>query len=555
MSRHRFLSADEVAASEPDYVIVGGGPAGCVLAGRLTEDPGTRVLLLEAGRDCDAFRVRLPVGPALMLTRPGWDWGWETLPDPSMNGRNPTWSSGKMLGGSSSIHGQVHMRGLPYDFDLWAELLGDPGGAWSYRDLLPYFVRSEHYAAGRLPGRGVNGPLNVVDIAEPHPLAEAFIAAGVDRGFPRTDLNGAEPEGFGITQGTQKDGRRFNAYDGYVRPNLARPNLGVAVHQRVVRVVMEGTRAAGVEVLTPDGSRRTVRARREVILAAGTMGTTNLLLKSGIGPSEQLRRAGVAVALDAPRLGMNLQEHPGVSVSRFIRGAWSLNEAQVRPDLGLRYLYRLLARRDGPFAAPLIGAMGYDRVDPDSPVPELQLHFMPFAYRMQPDSKTPLTAELPKRAAAGMMATLTKPYARGTITIADPDPLTPPVIDHQLLGDERDLALMVAGLKSVTALFASPHFAPYVVAHCNPLVDPADDAGWEEYARRNSYNAYHVVGTCRMGRRDDPEAVVDPELKLIGADGLRVVDASVMPVVPSANTYAPTVAVAEKAADLVRAAS
>jgi choline dehydrogenase len=542
----------DAVSMDPDYIVVGAGPAGCVVASRLTEDPAVKVLLLEAGRSCENFRVRLPIGPALMITKPGWDWCWETPPDPTINGRHITWSAGKMVGGGSSIHGQVNMRCLPSDYDEWAEVVGE-GSDWSYQDLLPYFIKCEHYAGSNSPVRGKGGPLNVADMTDVHPLAEAFVDAGTDLGYERTDLNGERPLGFGLTQATQKNGRRFNVYDGYVRPHVSRRNLGLLIKTRVTRVVMESGAAVGVEVQAPDGGSRTIRAGREVIVSAGTIASCNLLMKSGIGPGEVLQTAGVPVALDRRAVGRNLQEHTGVSLSRFIKGHWSLNSAQARPDLGAKYLYQLLIKHRGPFASPVVQAMGYVKTIPDLPIPDLQLHFLPFAYRMKPESRSALAAEMPKRAAVAIQETLTKPKVRGQVRITDPDPVSPPAIDHHLLGDERDLQALIAGCKVITAIFDGPRFAPSVVSSCNPPVTPTSDSGWEEYVRNNANIAYHQVGTCRMGRRDDPDAVVDPSLKLIGVERLRVVDASVMPVVPSANTYIPTVAVGEKAADMIKA--
>jgi len=553
MPNEHFISVSDAAAMQPDYIVVGGGPGGCVMASRLSEDPQTKVLLVEAGRDSDNFRVRWPFGTAFMVTNPKWDWGWETLPDASMEGRDVMWSSGKTLGGSSSINGQVFMRGLKSDFDLWGEAVGG-NGDWSYDDLLPYFIKAENYNGPASAVRGRGGPVNVVEVEEKHPIAEAFVKIGEDMGYERTDFNGEQPIGFGHTQANQKDGMRFTAYDAYIRPNLRRPNLGVLINHRAARVLFDGNRAIGIEVVSPDGTHTSLTAGREVIVSSGTAGTTNLLMKSGVGPRQMLEKAGVQVQVDAPALGHNLQEHPGFSVSRFIKGAWSFNKAQVRPDLAARYLFRLLSsKHDGPFAGPAILSMGYAHTTPDrSGPPELQLHFMPFAYRLRPGDKSPVKAEIPKRSAVLFMATLTKPHARGTISIADNDPLGRPVISHQLLADERDLQHLVSGAKILTEMFTSPHVAPYVVGQCNPAVDPADDAGWVDYVRRNSYTAYHMCGSARMGQRNDPEAVVDPELRLIGADGLRIVDASVFPVIPSSNTFLPVVAVAEKAADIVR---
>ena len=543
------MRLDDAVSMDPDYVVVGGGPAGCVVASRLSEDPATTVLLIEAGRSSDDPRVRIPVGVAFLVENKHWDWSWQTPPDPTINGRQFTWSAGKCLGGGSSIHGQVHIRGLPSDYDEWAEIAG-AGSEWSYEDLLPYFVQSEHYDAAVAPARGKDGPLWVSDIRDLHPLADAFVGAGEDLGYQRVDLNGATPEGFGYTQATQKDGRRFNAYDGYIRPNLGRPNLAVLTKARVRRICLDGHKATGVEV-EAGGRTVVVGARREVIVSAGTVASCNLLMKSGIGPADVLREAGVPVVLDRDGVGRNLQEHTGVSISKFVTGHWSLNTAR-RPDRALVNLYKLLVRRRGPFASPVVQAMGFVKTEPTLSRPDLQLHFLPFAYRLKPESRSALTADMPKRAAVAMQLTLCKPKTRGQVRIADPDPLSAPVIDHQLLGDPADLATMVAGCGILTSMFDRPRMKAAIADYCNPPSDPASLEEWEDYVRNNVNVAYHHAGTCRMGRASDPKAVVDPSLRLIGADRLRVIDASVMPVVTSSNTYIPTIAIGEKGAALIR---
>lgn len=542
------MPLNDLESANPDYIVVGAGPAGCVMASRLSEDPSVKVLLLEAGRDSDSPLVRLPVGPRFMVTNQKWDWSWQTPPDPTLNGRRMTWSAGKVLGGGSSIHGQVNIRCLPSDYDEWAGIVGE-GRVWSYADLLPYFIGCESYGGAQGEYRGDSGPLAVSDIKDLHPLAEAFVAAGEDLGYERTDLNGEQPYGFAPSQGTQKDGRRFTAYDGYIRPHRGRANLDVCTKARVLRVRMENGVATSVEVAM-GGSTAAVGAAREVIVCAGAIASANLLMKSGVGPADVLGPAGVPVQVERNGVGRNLQEHSGLSLSRFIKGHWSLNSAQ-RPDRAVRYLYQLLVKHRGPFAAPVVQAMGFVKTDPSLDLPDVQLHFLPFAYRMLPESTSAITAYMPKRDAVAIQATLCKPKVRGQVRITDADPLSRPTIDHHLLGDQRDLETLIKASKLVTGILNGPRFADSVVENFNPELDPDTDEGWEEFVRNNTNGAYHHAGTCRMGRASDPEAVVDSSLRVIGAERLRVIDASVMPVVTSANTYIPTIAIAEKAADLV----
>ncbi len=538
---------DELAQLRPDYIVVGGGSAGCVVAGRLSENSDTRVLLLEAGGSSDSFMVRMPAGVSSLVENPRWDWAYQTAADPSLNGRSFSWSAGKCLGGSSSINGQVYMRGIPDDFDEWARLLGNTPD-WSYRDMRGFFDACETYLGDDHEGRGKKGPQYVSPLADPHPVAHAFMAAGESMGYPRTDLNGDSPEGFDLTQSTQFKGSRFSAYDAFIRPNRSRKNLFVVTRAPVDRVLFESGKATGVEVARRNKTVKVV-ASKAVVLSAGAVASPALLLRSGVGERRQLETAGVPVVHELNGVGKNLQEHPGVGISKFVSGR-SLNVEQS-PHRIVLGLLRYLFQRRGPLSSPVVQAMAYVRTAPELARPDVQLHFLPFAYVLKKQSKSALTAEMPKRAAVMFNSTVCKPQGRGEVRIAPSDRGPQTVIDHQLLGHEGDVNTLVRSCKFICQLYEHQDVRAFVLEDCNPAPVPASDDEWVEYVRNNANVAYHSAGTCKMGRQEDPTAVVDSRLRVIGLRGLRVVDASIMPTLTSANTNAPVMAIAEKGASLL----
>jgi len=536
------VSGTGEAPRRADYVIVGAGSAGAVLANRLSEDPATRVVLIEAGGEAKSFMVQMPVGFAYMLTNPKFDWGYEQAPDPTINGRRFTWSAGRMLGGSSSLNGQVYIRGAEADFDGWAEL-GATG--WGWRDVFPYFLRSEHWHGPPSQSRGNHGPLSVSPMRDPHPLCATFVRACNEFGLVSlAEYNGGHMDGVFLTEATQRDGWRCSTEKAYLRPARKRPNLEVLTDAEVEKVLVRDGRADGVAV-NRGGRREEIEATREVIVSCGALGSPALLMRSGIGPGRYLQERGIAVRNDLPAVGQNLQEHSGSSQNKFVSKP-TLNSKMGRWDV-MRDMARFLLNRKGPMSAPAVQAMAFARTDPDLAEPDIQVHFMPLAYDVEPETLSAARAVMPKEPCVSINVTLCHPEARGHVEL---DPNGRPMAVHHLLGSEADLRKHIAGMKLVDRIFSQPAFQEIIVGDRQPNPMPQDDAGWIAYARAKLLLAYHPVGTCRMG--SDEASVVDPALRVRGMGGLRVVDASVMPTLTSGNTNAPTIMVAEKAADMIR---
>jgi choline dehydrogenase len=447
-----------------------------------------------------------------------------------------------MLGGGSSLNAQVYIRGVRADFDEWASL-GATG--WSFNDVFPYFLRSEHWHGQPSQAHGSSGPLSVSPIRDPHPLCATFLDACRQIGLPTLEeYNDGADFGAFMTQASQRDGWRCSTEKAYLRPARGRPNLQVITGAEVDRVRVSGGRAVGVTVVR-DGRSEDIDARREVLVCAGAMGSPALLMRSGIGPAADLRRSGVEVVRDAPGVGQNLQEHSACSTSRFVNISTLNNE--TRPLDIARHFAKFFWNRSGPLSAAAIQAMAFAKTETGLVRPDVQLHFMPAVLGNGGDQSLTMVMGMPRCSAVSINVSLCKPKGRGRIIL---DERRRPRVVHQALRDPQDVATLIAGLKMVDRLFETPALAAVVTGRFAPRKLPQADDEWLAYLRENLQITWHAAGTCRMG--SDPEAVVDPELRVRGVAGLRVVDASVMPTTTSGNTNAATIMIGERAAELIR---
>lgn len=516
-----------------DYVIVGAGSAGCVMAARLSEDPDVSVLLIEAGPPDTIESIHVPVAAAQLLHSQV-DWDYSTLPEPLLDRRRVHLPRGKALGGSSSINWMVYIRGHRADYDQWRDH-GCEG--WGYDDLLPYFKRAEDNERGASEYHGVGGPLAVSDGRSHNPITEAFLDACDERELARNDdFNGAEQDGFGRYQVTQRDGRRCSSAVAYLHPATSRPNLTVETFMQVHRVIFEDGRAVGVQGFRAGqlGEPCEFRAQREVLLCGGAYNSPQLLMLSGIGPADMLSMLGIAVMADLPAVGQNLQDHCGSGMLFTHEEPVSLLSALSEENIAT-----FAAEGRGPLSSNAVETGGFLRTGAGLPAPDLQFHALPAIPLEEPVYEHGFT----------LAVCPVKPASRGMVSLRSPDPSVAPFILHNYYAEDSDTQTMLDGLRIAAEICAQPALSPYTR---RPYLAPASDSekDMRTYLRQQTHTFFHPVGTCRMG--SDADAVVDTELRVRGVQGLRVIDASVMPSIPRGNTNAPTIAIAERAAEMLR---
>jgi len=526
-------------SSSYDYIITGAGPAGCVLANRLSEDPDVKVLLLEAGGGDWNPLFHMPAGFAKM-TKGVASWGWSTVPQKHMKNRVLRYTQAKVIGGGSSINAQLYTRGNATDYDLWSSEDGCAG--WSYRDVLPYFKRAEDNQRFADDYHSYGGPLGVSMPVATLPICDAYIRAGQELGIPYNhDFNGRQQAGVGFYQLTQRDRRRSSASMAYLAPVRGRKNLTVRMGAQVTKIVVENGRAVGVEI-AKGSAREIIRAEREVLVSSGAIGSPKLLLQSGIGAADQLRKTGVPVVHNLPGVGENMQDHLDLFVISECTGDHTYDGvAKLHRTLWAGLQYVLF--RSGPVASSLFETGGFWYADPDARSPDIQFH-------LGLGSGIEAGVERLKNAGVTLNSAYLHPRSRGTVRLQSADPMAAPLIDPNYWSDPHDRKMSIEGLKLAREIMNQAALKPFVMAERLPGPKYNSDEQLFDYGCANAKTDHHPVGTCRMGT--DPMAVVDLDLKVHGLEGLRVCDSSVMPRVPSCNTNAPTIMMGEKGADIIR---
>jgi choline dehydrogenase len=534
-----------------DYIIVGAGSAGCVLANRLSADPALTVLLLEAGGPDTKMELYIPAAYS-KLNGTAVDWGFWTEPQTALNGRRMYQPRGKTLGGCSSTNAMAYVRGNRYDYDDWAAL-GNPG--WGYTDVLPYFIRSEHNEQiNQLDAHyhGQNGPLNVTFATRfKTPLADAFVESCRQTGIrPNHDYNGAEQEGTGFFQFTIKDGKRHSAATAFLKPVLNRPNLTVITRAMTRQVILSNDRATGVEFVTGKNQTQIATATKEVILSAGAFQSPQLLMLSGIGPADDLRRAGVERRKELPGVGQNLQDHLFSGISSLCSQRGISSNFHLKPFNQLKALGQYFLSKKGPMTISPLEAVAFLKTDPTQERIDMQFHFAPV--HMGDDYKADMydLSTWPTTDGYIILPTLLKPKSVGYVGLRSANPLDAPVIQPNYMTHEDDRQVLIKGMRQALDVMEADGFGPYRQRIQTPIGSRTDDAIWQHILQQLE-TVYHPVGTCKMGPETDEMAVVDSDLRVRGIEGLRVVDASIMPTIVSGNTNAPVFMIAEKAADLI----
>ena len=524
---------------EFDYIIIGGGSAGCTLAGRLSENPDMSVCLIEAGPSDDSYQIQVPAATAAIMPKPGkYNWGFETVPQKGLNGRKGYQPRGKALGGSSSINAMIYIRGHKSDYDNW-QAMGAKG--WGWDDVLPYFKKSENREAGGNEYRGEGGPLNVARLRSPNPIAEYFLEACAQLQLPKSDdFNGEKFEGIGRYEVTQKDGARFSAAKAYLTPHLERPNLTVITNATTRKIIIKNAQALGVEYIH-NGKTKTIRANREVLLSGGAFASPQILMLSGIGDRDELAAHGIECVHHLPGVGKNLHDHIDyiLSYKTHDRNALGYSLRGIPKTIASIIEYR--KHKTGIFTSNFAEVGGFLKSAPDIEVPDLQFHFV-----------VGIVDDHARKFHWGhgysCHVCVLRPKSRGTVKLASADPFAAPLIDPAFLQDDEDMQTLLKGAKLLDRIMESPAFDKIKGKKLYADNITSDDE-WEADIRGRADTVYHPVGTCKMGV--DDLAVVDPECRVYGVENLRVIDASIMPQVVSGNTNAPVIMIAEKAADMI----